>query len=150
TRISLSVKDKPMWEVVRALFEQSKAENLFVRDPSSQGVYQISGFMHNSGPFLLFSSRISHVADYTQPADKVESLLLQLQLMCDPSVHVNSIPQQIKPTRAVDDNGNSMIPTKAITESRVNYGGSSGFYGIPVTVVLEYPSAGPGKKLTTL
>jgi hypothetical protein len=106
----MQLKDVPLWEAVRQLQIQAGpggAIQWHVGD--GPAIQQVAPPFSSAGPFLIRANSIVHNADYGR-AD-VESYYLSVLVISDSSARIVSMQHASNPSRALDDLGNSLVPT---------------------------------------
>jgi hypothetical protein len=112
-------------------------------DKAKPPTFESDGFMVQA---LSFNRQQS--VNYTSPQMSQGSCSVQIMVYVDPAIHVSSFSQNIRPTSAVDDKGQSMLLES--NGNTIAYGGnraSSLIY--PAAIALKYPE-NAGKKIADL
>lgn len=158
-RVSIDVKGKPFWEVMREL-----GPRLGVRVGGHTGELRLmsagggagpagdflaSPFAHVSGPVLFVPGQLTRtqVVDLTGPPAHSGAFQLSMTAVAEPKLVVLQADGAVRLDEAVDDRGNSLLAEGvAPPAGPLNTGGRV----FPITCRLKYPDRNPGRTIARL
>lgn len=133
--VTLEAKDQPFWEVFEKIMEQEASAphtgpalqevpwmifqggvmpaNVAAARGAAISIPQ--GRMLISEPYLITLSRIEHQTDYKRLPVR-ERISAEVVLAPDPSVEIESMPAEVKPDHARDEDGHSLVWTHDLSE----------------------------------
>lgn len=153
--VTLWVDRVPFWSVMKVLSERTglglREMNGHVRLVQGQ---PLNGRAHVAGAFLVLATQIDRSQTLTigaadngaNPAAAEENFGLQLTALAEPKLTVLRSDGNVKIDQAVDDKGNSLVPTDAESSAQGYFGGGGGNGMWSLYARLHYPSD-PGTKI---
>lgn len=123
-RISLNVKDKPLWDAVLAVSQalqqpEGRLEAAVTVAGSASAQYRLDGPVQVAGNFLVVAQSVSHYADFAGDPSQQDPCWLMLQAFPAPAIRFASHPRAVVPEIAVDEKGTSLVPAAAAGEEMV-------------------------------
>ncbi len=109
-KLEVNFKEVPLWEAIRKLQDgiQDAGTVEWRNDPAPMGSAVGEPFS-NAGAFVLRVANVVHNADYGHP--EPELFYASVLPMSDLSTRIVGIGQGSKPSLALDDAGNSLVPS---------------------------------------
>lgn len=149
-KISIDVDRQPFWKVITQLSEKTGLD----LQQYNEGVRLMrGGFRMNSpftvlqGPFLVVATQISRTqVEMLAGGGSSNDFALQLVAYSEPKLKVLNSDAGVHLIEAVDDHGNSLIPTD--NAQRGYYGGGGNTWNL--FAQLKYPEKNPGAHVTRL
>ncbi len=113
-RVTLSVVDRPLWEVALSIADHLGVTISPVGDAltfnTSLSDQRMIGLRCISGPFLIVANRIDRSATltYVKADPRADKFEVSMTVFCEPGVRIVSCPYQMTVVEARDDAGNSL------------------------------------------
>jgi hypothetical protein len=146
-KVTMDARRAPLWEALQRLVApEGGAMAWSMGEPHQDTVTRYAGRAQVVGPFLLLATEVRREVDFRYPAATAEDFVLTLRIIEDPAVHIIALPSAIVPARAMDENGKSLVPTRAISPFS---NGAPSPRQATVAVALHRP-AGAGQRIAKL
>jgi hypothetical protein len=147
-KITIDIDRQPFWTAMAQISEKTGIDlqqyNEGVR--LMRGGFRIaSAYSAVQGPFLVVANSITRTQTemLANGGGSSSDFCMQLIVYSEPKLHVLSSNSTVKLDEAVDNAGNSLIPTGP--DNRGYYGGSSGIWNLYSQ--LKYPDKNPGTRI---
>jgi len=109
--VSLTVKDRPLWETLQALLQQVGQGPVYEWTTLAHGKsVRSAGRICISGPFIVVASRIRETIDLHGPDPQHELIVLELQVLCDSATPMEFTAINDSLPTLSDDTGNHAAP----------------------------------------
>ena len=156
--VTATIKNQPFWAAMREVCARGNVGLYYYGDddpdkillmPSNYGQqHMMKAAASINGPFLTVLTNLERVntLDMSEPEKTTRNINIQLYTFAEPKARPTSYSYQPVIDEAVDDNGNSMMPTGPRQEHMQSSRGSR-WYG---HVSRPYPTTNPGKRIAKL
>lgn len=149
-KLTLDVDRQPFWEVMPQICQKIGVDFRpfqFGMRLMRTGGMQMQGLLQVQGPFLIVANQITRTQTrHLGGANVAQSQFgMNLNVYAEPKITVLRTGGSVRLDEAVDDRGNSLIPSE--NTARNFWGGYAGVGGWALYAPMRYPEKNPGARL---